>query len=342
MGIIPIVNENDTLAVTVSRPTLRSFIVADLLQEIKFGDNDTLSAITAGMVNADYLFLMTDVDCLYDKNPRNFPDAKPVEVVDDINALQVDVSSAGSSLGTGGMSTKLTAARLATSAGVTTIIANSSTPNRIFDIVAYVQTLRTESGTSTPLRSQEPANPLDNLAISLRTTSHPDLTELAHSQAPRHHSTHIAPIVVPLHTRFTAKPRAIRDRYFWILHGLKPHGTLVIDEGAYRALTRTDKAGLLPVGIIKIMGHFSQQECVSLTVAKRKKKVSELAEGEEPEYEVLVEEAGRALVNYTSTEIHKIVGKQSREIEGLLGYADSEYVAYRDNTAFYDEKVDEP
>jgi glutamate 5-kinase len=53
MGVIPIVNENDTLAVT----------------EIKFGDNDTLSAITAGMVQADYLFLMTDVDCLYDTNP---------------------------------------------------------------------------------------------------------------------------------------------------------------------------------------------------------------------------------------------------------------------------------
>lgn len=295
------------------------------------------------MVNADYLFLMTDVDCLYDKNPRTFPDAKPVEVVDDINALQVDVSSAGSSLGTGGMSTKLTAARLATSAGVTTIIANSSTPSRIFDIVAYVQTIRAESGTSTPLRGQDSANPLDTLAISLRTAgSHPDLTALAHPQAPRHHSTHIPPTVVPLHTRFTAKPRAIRDRYFWILHGLKPHGTLVIDEGAYRALTRTDKAGLLPVGIVKVMGHFGQQECVSLTVAKRKKKISELADGEEPEYEVLVEEAGRALVNYTSTEIHKIVGKQSREIEGLLGYADSEYVAYRDNTAFYDEKVDEP
>ena len=65
MGVVPIVNENDTLSVA----------------EINFGDNDTLSAITAGMVQADYLFLMTDVDCLYDKNPRIFPDAKPLEVV---------------------------------------------------------------------------------------------------------------------------------------------------------------------------------------------------------------------------------------------------------------------
>jgi glutamate 5-kinase len=74
MNVIPIVNENDTIAVS----------------EIKFGDNDTLSAITAAMVHADYLFLMTDVDCLYDKNPRGNPDAKPIEVVEDIEALEAD------------------------------------------------------------------------------------------------------------------------------------------------------------------------------------------------------------------------------------------------------------
>lgn len=74
MGVIPIVNENDTIAVS----------------EIKFGDNDTLSAITAAMVHADYLFLMTDVDCLYDKNPRTNPDAQAIEVVEDISALEAD------------------------------------------------------------------------------------------------------------------------------------------------------------------------------------------------------------------------------------------------------------
>lgn len=74
MGVIPIVNENDTLAVS----------------EIKFGDNDTLSAITAAMIHADLLFLMTDVDCLYDKNPRTNPDAKPIEIVDDFSVLEAD------------------------------------------------------------------------------------------------------------------------------------------------------------------------------------------------------------------------------------------------------------
>lgn len=73
-GVIPIVNENDTLAVA----------------EIKFGDNDTLSAITAAMIHADMLFLMTDVDCLYDKNPRTNPDAQAIEIVEDISALQAD------------------------------------------------------------------------------------------------------------------------------------------------------------------------------------------------------------------------------------------------------------
>lgn len=77
MGVIPIVNENDTIAVA----------------EIKFGDNDTLSAITGAMVHADMLFLMTDVDCLYDKNPRTNPDAKPIEVVEDISEITADGKS---------------------------------------------------------------------------------------------------------------------------------------------------------------------------------------------------------------------------------------------------------
>lgn len=70
--MVPIVNENDTISVS----------------EIRFGDNDTLSAITAGMIHADYLFLMTDVDCLYTDNPRSNPEAKPVLIVDDIAALK--------------------------------------------------------------------------------------------------------------------------------------------------------------------------------------------------------------------------------------------------------------
>jgi glutamate 5-kinase len=78
MGVVPIVNENDAVSVSEIREGGNG----------KFGDNDTLSAITAGMVNADFLFLMTDVDALYSDNPRTNPDAKPVRIVEDISEIR--------------------------------------------------------------------------------------------------------------------------------------------------------------------------------------------------------------------------------------------------------------
>ncbi|PYH63477.1 glutamate 5-kinase [Aspergillus vadensis CBS 113365] len=279
MGVIPIVNENDTLAVS----------------EIKFGDNDTLSAITAAMVKADYLFLMTDVDCLYTANPRHNPDAKPIEVVTDISSLEADVSSAGSSLGTGGMSTKIVAAKLGTSAGVTTIITKSSKPGNVHEIVRYLQ--QTEQ---LDLGSEE-------------SSGSPDL-----------------PTPPPLHTRFIPSETPIQSRSFWLLHGLKPRGTLYIDHGAYSALQK--KAGLLPAGVLGVEGHFGQQEAVRLVVVE---KISPdalngefLHHGQEPK------EVGRALVNYGSSEIIRIKGQRSTHIQSLLGYADSEYVALRENISF--------
>ncbi|ORX99786.1 glutamate 5-kinase [Basidiobolus meristosporus CBS 931.73] len=125
MNVIPIVNENDTVSVA----------------EIRFGDNDTLSAITAGIIHADYLFLLTDVDCLYTDNPRTNPSARPVRVVEDIGELkkEITVTTPGSALGTGGMVTKLVAAELATAAGVTTIITHGSKPERVFEIIDSLQ-----------------------------------------------------------------------------------------------------------------------------------------------------------------------------------------------------------
>lgn len=89
------------------------------------------------MVKADYLFLMTDVDCLYTDNPRSNPDARPVLVCDDIEGLreEITVTSPGSALGTGGMVTKLVAADLATAAGVTTVITRGSKPENILPII---------------------------------------------------------------------------------------------------------------------------------------------------------------------------------------------------------------
>ncbi|KAF8129230.1 Aspartate/glutamate/uridylate kinase [Boletus edulis] len=116
MGVVPIVNENDTISVS----------------EIKFGDNDTLSAITSSMIHADYLFLLTDVDGLYTANPRKDPAARKIDVVmsvADIRA-QVSTSTLGSSLGTG-VETKLIAAEITTGAGVTTVITSSKKPSTI-------------------------------------------------------------------------------------------------------------------------------------------------------------------------------------------------------------------
>ncbi|TKA31303.1 hypothetical protein B0A50_02148 [Salinomyces thailandicus] len=301
MGVIPIVNENDTLSV----------------QEIKFGDNDTLSAITAGMVQADYLFLMTDVDCLYDKNPRSNPDAKAIEVVEDIAELAADTSSAGSSLGTGGMGTKIVAARLATAAGVTTVITRSSKPGNIGAIVRHAEEQKSAnrsleaSGELPPQQQTEPHVQKTNI---VNGTSVPRLEE---------------PGLPPLHTRFLPDPHPIRDRYFWLLHGLAPHGTVYVDEGAHSALT--NKAGLLPVGIVDVAGSFGQHECVRISVLPNRDAKLEEAE-----------EVGRAIVNYSAAEIKRVRGLRSGQIAEVLGYADSEYVALRDSVALFRREISRP
>lgn len=307
MEVIPIVNENDTLAVS----------------EIRFGDNDTLSAITAAMVHADYLFLMTDVDCLYDSNPRTNPNAKAIEVVDDIDALRVDVSSKGSSLGTGGMSTKIVAARLAASAGVTTIIAKSTNPKNIFSIVQYIQSL------GFPRNKSLGNLNLAGLALSSGSST-PNLTisedGVTLADTPNETASN-EPILKPLHTRFTPNKYPIRDRRFWLLHGLAPHGTIYIDTGAEAALT--SKAGLLPVGVLDVSGEFSSQEAVRLCVVEKLPKSDPYSEGKR--WTGIPREIGRALVSYSSKEIEQIRGLQSREIHRVLGYSDTEYVALRDN-----------
>ena len=112
LGAIPIVNENDTVTT----------------YEIEFGDNDTLSAIVAALVEADLLILLSDIDGLYTDDPRTNPEAEFIEQVDCLSEelMQMGKGSTGSSVGTGGMNTKLTAARIATKSNVDMVIANSA------------------------------------------------------------------------------------------------------------------------------------------------------------------------------------------------------------------------
>lgn len=120
MGVLPIINENDTVAT----------------EEIALGDNDTLSALIATACNADLLVLLTDIDGLYTKDPHKFSDAEIIPMVDvitpEITAL---AGGRGSRLGTGGMQTKLAAAKICTEKGIDMIIANGENPAVLYDIV---------------------------------------------------------------------------------------------------------------------------------------------------------------------------------------------------------------
>lgn len=107
--VIPIVNENDVVA----------------LDELKIGDNDNLSALVAGIVEADLVIILSDVDGLYTANPQTHPDAKLVSEVEEITpAIEASAGGAGSSVGTGGMATKLQAAKNATTSGINLVIAS--------------------------------------------------------------------------------------------------------------------------------------------------------------------------------------------------------------------------
>lgn len=150
LGVIPIVNENDTVAT----------------YEIEIGDNDTLSAIVASLVKADLLILLSDIDGLYTDDPRKNPDAEYIEVVEELTEelLEMGKASTGSDSGTGGMNTKLQAAKIAGSMGVDMIIANSkdikvihrllsgkkigtlflASPDENFDLPLYVQQMHRE------------------------------------------------------------------------------------------------------------------------------------------------------------------------------------------------------
>ncbi|CAI7146829.1 AVN_collapsed_G0023610.mRNA.1.CDS.1 [Saccharomyces cerevisiae] len=262
MGVIPIVNENDTLSIS----------------EIEFGDNDTLSAITAALVGADFLFLLTDVDCLYTDNPRTNPDARPIVLVPELSEGLPGVntsSGSGSEVGTGGMRTKLIAADLASNAGIETIVMKSDRPE--YD------------------------------------------TEL--EQLRRYD--------VPMHTKFLANDNKhkLKNREFWILHGLITKGAIIIDENSYDKLLSKDMASLTPNAVIEVRDNFHELECVDLKIGQR------LPNGE-LDISKPIQSVGRVRSNYTSLELAKIKGLPSEKIHDVLGYSVSEYVAHRENIAF--------
>lgn len=121
MGVIPIVNENDTVST----------------YEIQFGDNDRLSAIVSALTDADLLILLSDIDGLYTDDPNVNKDAKFIDIVEKLDDAYINMGkeTSGSNVGTGGMSAKLVAARIATLSGIDMVIANAAEVDVINDII---------------------------------------------------------------------------------------------------------------------------------------------------------------------------------------------------------------
>lgn len=119
LGALPVINENDTIATA----------------EIKVGDNDTLGAIVACCAKADLLVLLSDIEGLYTADPRKDPEAKLIPVVEEVTPdIEALAGGVGSSLGTGGMATKLRAAKMVTAVGCDMVITNGEHPERLYDI----------------------------------------------------------------------------------------------------------------------------------------------------------------------------------------------------------------
>lgn len=127
MGVIPIVNENDAVAI-------------DEL-ELEIGENDSLSAIVAKIARADLLIILSDIDGLYDSDPHKNPDARLIPVVTEIDShIEEIAGGAGSALGKGGMITKINAAKIANDAGIDMIIMNGNNPDKLYDLFDNSQT----------------------------------------------------------------------------------------------------------------------------------------------------------------------------------------------------------
>jgi glutamate 5-kinase len=237
-GIIPIINENDTVAV----------------DEIKFGDNDNLSALIAHLIDCDLLIILTDTEGLYDRDPREDPKARLISVVEHIDGQVVEYTSKVSGKwGLGGMRSKIMAARKVTASGIPVIVANGRQEGVLRELIK--------------------GKPLGTLFLPERPT--------------------------------------LSRRKHWIAFTLKPKGEIVIDEGAQKALTGKGKS-LLPSGVLEVRGRFGVGSCVGLVA-----------------YQGQV--IGKGLVNYSSSDISKIRGLKTSEIEHRLEHKHSDEVIHRDN-----------
>jgi len=239
LRVIPVINENDTVAT----------------EEIRFGDNDNLSALVANLIEADLLVMLTDQPGLFTNDPRRDAGA---QLINEINTPEIPpeiwqaAGGTNSGLGTGGMYTKLSAADLARRSGTTVVIAGGNEPDVLLRVAAVE-------------------------AVGTRLT----------------------PVVTTLESR---------KRY--LLAGKKSTGVLQIDDGAVQAILQG--SSLLPVGVKDVKGKFERGDTVRVTALSGK----DIALG---------------LVNYSAKDLAAFHGRQSAEIERLLGYTFGDEVIHRNN-----------
>ena len=216
---VPIVNENDTVATS----------------NMRFGDNDRLAAVVSHLVFADALFLLSDVDGLFDRNPAE-PGAQFVPEVKSGKDLRGVVAGDGGRLGTGGMAAKVSAARLASRAGVPVLL-----------------------------------TAMDNIGAALNDAK--------------------------VGTCFWPQEDRLSAWKFWVLYAAESHGRLHLDAGAVRAISDS-RNSLLPVGITRVEGDFSQGQVVDIV-------------GDDGQL------VGRGEVSYDSTMLDGMIGKSTRELPDI-------------------------
>ena len=232
LDAIPIVNENDTTATA----------------EIKYGDNDRLAARVAQIISADTLIIFSDVDGLYDKSKQKKIISTVDKIDEKINSL---IDNKKNDYGSGGISTKLDAAKICMNSGCHMFLANGKKNNPIKSMVKN-----------------------------------------------------------KIYTHFVPKISSLDAKKKWIIGSLNSSGVIFIDEGASRALN--EGKSLLAAGITKINGSFNKGENV-LIVDQNEKHLA------------------RGLASFNSSEINKIKGKQSKEIEIILGYLSKSEIIHKND-----------
>ena len=247
LGAIPVINENDTVATS----------------EIRYGDNDRLAARVAQMASADCLVLLSDVDGLYTADPRRDERAEFVDRVLNITPeIEAMAGESSSNVGSGGMATKIAAARIAVGAGCHMCIA-----------------------------SGRPLHPLKRIEEGERATW-----------------------FVP-----SGEPAAMRKQ--WIAGSLRPTGAVMVDAGAVAALGRGKS--LLPAGVVRASGRFERGDTISV-------------------FGPTGSEIARGISAYSDANTARIMGRQSSEIESILGYAGREELIHRDDLALLRSLDDAP